>query len=116
MTPDHADGPGWGDWIDETLGARRDTDLLRALDPLTPTGAVTARDASGRDLTLFSANDYLGLAHHPEVREAVARAARDAGLGPRGSSLVCGYTDAHDALAHGIARLKRAMPLSLIHI
>jgi 8-amino-7-oxononanoate synthase len=102
------DQAGWGDWIAGTLEARRGADLLRALAPITPTGPVTARAADGRDLTIFSGNDYLGLAHHPEVAAALARSAQATGLGPRGSALVCGHTTEHDALAGELAALKGA--------
>ncbi|GIM09184.1 hypothetical protein Vretimale_13087 [Volvox reticuliferus] len=57
-------------------------------------------------LRLFSLNDYLGLASHPEVAEAAARAARQVGMGPRSSALVAGYTHSHRQLEEGLAQLK----------
>ncbi|GLI60844.1 hypothetical protein VaNZ11_003055 [Volvox africanus] len=57
-------------------------------------------------LRLFSLNDYLGLASHPEVSEAAARAARQIGMGPRSSALVAGYTHSHRQLEEGLAQLK----------
>mmetsp|Transcript_33223 Transcript_33223/g.60048 ORF Transcript_33223/g.60048 Transcript_33223/m.60048 type:complete len:599 (-) Transcript_33223:73-1869(-) len=57
-------------------------------------------------LTLFSLNDYLGLASHPNVSGAMALAARHAGLGPRSSALVGGYSHSHRQLEEGLALLK----------
>ena len=74
----------------------------RALVPIEPAGAMTVRVA-GREVVLFSSNDYLGLSTHLEVRAAVAEAAERHGLGPRGSALVCGHTTHHEALAQELA-------------
>ncbi|CAI5535925.1 unnamed protein product [Closterium sp. Naga37s-1] len=62
--------------------------------------------ASPHRLVLFSANDYLGLASHPRVRAAAAKAAWQQGMGPRASALVTGFTTEHEGLEHDIARLK----------
>lgn len=55
----------------------------------------TALDAvrvmmDSRELINFCSNDYLGLAHHPQVKEAAARAALDNGAGAGASRLVTG--------------------------
>lgn len=62
--------------------------------------------ATWRVLTLFSGNDYLGLASHPAVRAAAAEAALEYGMGPRSSPLVCGYTAHHRRLESSLAALK----------
>ncbi|CAO2825854.1 unnamed protein product [Amaranthus hypochondriacus] len=63
---------------------------------------------SGRDrkLLLFSGNDYLGLSSHPTIRMAAVKAAQEHGMGPRGSALICGYTDYHGQLEACLAGLK----------
>ncbi|RVW30510.1 8-amino-7-oxononanoate synthase [Vitis vinifera] len=60
-----------------------------------------------RDLLLFSGNDYLGLSSHPTIGKAAAKAAREHGMGPRGSALVCGYTNYHRLLESCLADLKK---------
>ncbi|KAG2427191.1 hypothetical protein HXX76_010910 [Chlamydomonas incerta] len=57
-------------------------------------------------LKLFSLNDYLGLASHPDVAAAAARSALRVGLGPRSSALVAGYSHSHRQLEAAIAELK----------
>lgn len=97
---------GWEQWLEQTLDERSELKLMRELVALEPIDAVHVM-RQGRALTLFSTNDYLGLSTHPEVREAIASAARAFGQGPRGSALICGYSSAHEALERELAALKR---------
>ncbi|CAB4271166.1 unnamed protein product [Prunus armeniaca] len=60
-----------------------------------------------RKLILFSGNDYLGLSSHPTIGKAASKAALEHGMGPRGSALICGYTDYHRQLESCIADLKK---------
>ncbi|KAI0499671.1 hypothetical protein KFK09_017879 [Dendrobium nobile] len=57
-------------------------------------------------MLLFSGNDYLGLSTHPAVRAAAAMASKQHGMGPRGSALICGYTNYHCGLEASLAELK----------
>ncbi|KAF6149877.1 hypothetical protein GIB67_008598 [Kingdonia uniflora] len=70
-------------------------------------GKVGARRPKLRKLLLFSGNDYLGLSSHPSVCRAAAQAAQEHGMGPRGSALICGYTDYHRLLESCLADLKK---------
>ncbi|KAK8537776.1 hypothetical protein V6N12_043924 [Hibiscus sabdariffa] len=60
-----------------------------------------------KKLTLFAGNDFLGLSRHPTIAKAMAKAAMEQGTGPRGSPLVCGYTNYHMALESALANLKK---------
>ncbi|XP_077237922.1 biotin F [Tasmannia lanceolata] len=60
-----------------------------------------------KKLLLFSGNDYLGLSSHPAVRQAAAKTAQEHGMGPRGSALICGYTNYHRLLESSLADLKK---------
>ena len=95
----------WPCWLDDALAALEGADLRRQRAALVPVDAVRVR-LDGVPLTLFSGNDYLGLSHHPEVRRSVAEVAQIHGMGPRGSSLICGHTEAHAALERELAQLK----------
>lgn len=92
-------------WIDDALAAIEQKGRRRGLVPVTPI-SPTSVEIAGRSIRLFSSNDYLGLSSHPSVREAAAAAALDVGMGPRGASLICGYTVVHEELEEEIERLK----------
>ncbi len=57
----------------------------------------------GREVLLFAGSNYLDLAHHPEVVEAAARAARDYGAAAGGSRLITGNLAIHEALEEELA-------------
>ena len=51
----------------------------------------------------FSSNDYLGLANHPNVIEALADGARKWGAGSGAAHLVTGHSSPHHALEEELA-------------
>jgi glycine C-acetyltransferase len=56
-------------------------------------------DFRGKKLLNWSLNNYLGLANHPEVREADVEGAKQFGLAaPMGARMMSGNTDYHEAL------------------
>jgi 8-amino-7-oxononanoate synthase len=59
--------------------------------------------AGGRVLLSFCSNDYLGLASHPDLRDAAQRAAAATGFGASASRLVSGDLPAHRDLEHALA-------------
>lgn len=72
-------------------------------------GLVLSDSKAGtfKNLLLFSGNDYLGLSSHPTIGKAAAKAALEHGMGPRGSALICGYTNYHRLLESSLADLKK---------
>ncbi|MFG2055194.1 8-amino-7-oxononanoate synthase [Micromonospora sp. NPDC048930] len=84
------------DWLaalDRRAELRAKAGLTRTLHPR----------AAGDAVVDLAGNDYLGLATHPEVTAAAARALSAYGLGATGSRLVRGSTDAHHALEDALA-------------
>ncbi len=58
----------------------------------------------GKEVIMWSVNDYLGLANHPEVRKVDAEAAAQYGMAyPMGSRLMSGNTAAHEKLEKDLA-------------
>jgi 8-amino-7-oxononanoate synthase len=100
-------GAGVIDWAGEALEAIERRGRRRSLLAVVPVSA-TEVEVGGRRVRLFSSNDYLGLSSHPDVRIAAALAAEEYGMGPRGASLVCGYTELHEELEGELASLKGA--------
>ena len=58
----------------------------------------------GQDVLVWSLNNYLGLANHPEVRKADAEAAEKYGMGyPMGARMMSGQTKYHEQLENELA-------------
>ncbi|HJW25990.1 MAG TPA: 8-amino-7-oxononanoate synthase [Rhodocyclaceae bacterium] len=57
----------------------------------------------GRPMLAFTSNDYLGLAAHPAVAEAMAEGARRWGAGSGASHLVSGHLQPHEELEQRLA-------------
>lgn len=58
----------------------------------------------GKEVLVWSLNNYIGLANHPEVREADAQAAADYGMAyPMGARMMSGQTNKHEELEHNLA-------------
>lgn len=61
----------------------------------------------GRICQHFAGNDYLGLAHHPEVVEAARQALLEHGVGAGASPLVAGYSRWHHDLEDRLAQFEQ---------
>ncbi|CAN7658532.1 8-amino-7-oxononanoate synthase [Caballeronia sp. LjRoot29] len=57
----------------------------------------------GREIIGFASNDYLGLAAHETLREALAEGAQKYGAGSGGSHLLGGHSRAHEKLEDDLA-------------
>lgn len=60
-----------------------------------PRQIVRGADGRARELLMFCSNDYLGLAAHPEIAQALAEGAQIYGGGSGASPLVSGHSRAH---------------------
>lgn len=79
---------------------------MRELRPLDSShGVQVIRD--GRTLWNFAANDYLGLARHPEIEAALIEGVGRYGVGSAASRLVSGSLPPHHALEEALADAKR---------
>ena len=90
--------------------ALRDAQSLRrhrriAETACAPQQAVTAHDGTSRELLAFCSNDYLGLANHPLLIEALAEGARRYGAGSGASHLISGHSRAHALLEDELAEM-----------
>lgn len=84
------------------LAERRAAHLYRQRPLLeSPQGPLVQVD--GRELLAFCSNDYLGLANHPEVVEAMQRGAARWGVGGGASHLVIGHSTPHHELEEALA-------------
>jgi len=103
-SPAQADRPGGplAKLASEALEAIRRQGTYRRMRILEGAQAPRMR-VDGRDVWLFAGSNYLDLAHHPEVVEAAAGAARDWGCAAGGSRLISGNLALHEALEAELA-------------
>ena len=90
--------------------AERESESLRrhrriAETACAPYQTVTTRDEVPRELLAFCSNDYLGLANHPLLIEALAEGAQRYGAGSGASHLISGHSRAHALLEDDLAEM-----------
>ncbi len=91
--------------ISDALRDRAARQLLRARRVIEPIDAVRVQVA-GRERINFASNDYLGLAHHPGLREALASHLQQYRAGSGAAGLITGYTPAHAEAESALANWK----------
>jgi 8-amino-7-oxononanoate synthase len=88
----------------DRIAAQDLTRFLRAAEsPTAPRQRVRGPDGLARELLLFCANDYLGLAAHPRIAQALAEGAEVYGGGSGASHLISGHSVAHERLEQALA-------------
>ena len=91
--------------VSERLAELHDRGLHRRLRTIDgPQGPQVVLD--GKPVLLLCSNDYLGLANHPDVRNAAAEAARSWGAGAGASRLISGNMAPHQRLERRLAAFK----------
>jgi glycine C-acetyltransferase len=98
---------GFLDHITDILqGIEADGLLKREREIVSPqSGRIQVRDARGtREMINLCANNYLGLANHPEIEQAAKAAIDSHGFGMASVRFICGAQDIHRQLEQAIAR------------
>jgi glycine C-acetyltransferase len=94
------------DFLADEVAALRSQHLYRDLRVLTSAqGPVVEVD--GRRLISLSSNDYLGLTHHPRLREAAMAAVAEFGVGSGAVRTIAGTMSMHQALEAELAEFKQ---------
>jgi glycine C-acetyltransferase len=88
----------------QTLNEIRAAGLYKSERVITTPQGVAIRVQDGREVLNFCANNYLGLADHPEVVAAAHRALDDHGFGLASVRFICGTQDLHKDLEAAISR------------
>ncbi len=89
----------------EDLQALAQQHLLRELSLInSPSAPVIS--VEGREVLLFASNNYLGLANHPQVKDAAMKAIEKFGVGSGASRLISGNVTPHHVLEGELASLK----------
>ncbi|MCJ7723123.1 MAG: glycine C-acetyltransferase, partial [Anaerolineales bacterium] len=93
------------DWITEEIQGLRNAGLYNRIRTLSsPQGAWLTVD--GQKVLNFCSNNYLGLANHPRLVEAVKKAIEKYGVGPGAVRSIAGTMELHIELEKRLARFK----------
>lgn len=92
-------------WIEDELQGLKDSGLYNQIRTLSsPQGAWLVVD--GQRVLNFCSNNYLGLANHPRIVEAVKKAIAQYGVGPAAVRSIAGTMDLHINLEERLAAFK----------
>ena len=84
-----------------------DLQLLKRKLRATESPCDTKALVNGRELKAFCSNDYLGLANHPDLVQALAEGATQYGVGSGASHLISGHSIAHEILEGKLADFQK---------
>jgi glycine C-acetyltransferase len=87
----------------DTLEEIRAAGLYKKERVITTPQNVEIKVQDGSEVLNFCANNYLGLADHPEVIKAAHKALDDHGFGLASVRFICGTQDLHKQLEHSIS-------------
>jgi 7-keto-8-aminopelargonate synthetase-like enzyme len=93
------------DFVTRELARRQATGLTRTLRCIDGPQDTWVR-VDGQRALLLCSNNYLGLANHPAVRDAVQQAVTDYGVGAGASRLISGSMRLHHDLEARLAAFK----------
>jgi len=92
-------------YLDDEVAALKERHLYRALRVMSSAqGPIVSVDR--KRLITLSSNDYLGLTHHPRLRDAALAAVRDFGVGSGAVRTIAGTMSMHEALEAELAEFK----------
>lgn len=96
------------DWFAELraqLEDLREQGLYKQEGVLDSMQGATVHVSGGGEVINLCANNYLGLAQHPRIREAAHRALDERGYGLASVRFICGTQDLHKQLEQALSRL-----------
>lgn len=90
--------------LSQQLTGIRAAGLYKTERPISTPQRVRIRTADGKEVLNFCANNYLGLADHPEVVEAAKEALERWGFGLASVRFICGTQEIHKHLEEALSR------------
>ena len=90
--------------LKQELDAIRRDGLYKTERVITTPQGAEIRVSDGHEVINFCANNYLGLAHHPEIIKAAEEALHDHGFGMASVRFICGTQDLHKELERSVSK------------
>lgn len=94
-------------YLDEQLAQLRDEGLYNTI-PVIESAMDGVIQIEGRRVINFCANNYLGLANHPRLKQAAKNAIDQYGIGPGAVRTIAGTMTLHEQLERRLAEFKHA--------
>ena len=92
------------DHLNDQLQSLRSADLYKDERVITTPQQAQIATANGREVVNFCANNYLGLANHPEIVAAARESYSRYGFGLSSVRFICGTQDVHRELERSISQ------------
>ena len=90
--------------LGDRLAGLREQGLFKTERVITSPQGALIELADGREVLNLCANNYLGLANHPDIEQAAAEAVSEHGYGMASVRFICGTQDVHTELEARISR------------
>ena len=90
--------------LEQELLSIREAGLFKEERPIGSSQQAHVRLEHGKTVLNFCANNYLGLADHPEVVKAASRCLEEKGFGMASVRFICGTQDQHKELERALTR------------
>jgi len=94
-------------WLDQQNGKDHHIYMREILSKAENKVMVRDGENGSKEMLMFGSNNYLGLASHPKIEEAVLSAIKKYGTGIGGPPILNGYTQLHKVLEERLAHLKK---------
>src|SRR4026209_539819 len=107
MTTSGAGRPNPLAFIEAEIDHLKQKQLYRPIRVMSAAQRPVTR-VDGREVISLSSNDYLGLTHHPRLRDAALAAIEEFGVGSRAVRTIAGTMSIHASLEAELAALKGA--------
>lgn len=91
----------------QILKLKKDS-LYRDINEYNSTSFTKISDKKGQALISFACNDYLGLSHHQDLKNAAISAIKNYGVGARASRFISGNNSLYSQLEFAIAKFYQA--------
>jgi 8-amino-7-oxononanoate synthase len=91
--------------IEQQLAVLDEQDLLRRRR-ITASPCNAMMEVDDRQMLAFCSNDYLGLASHPRIQQALIEGVQQYGVGGGASHLISGHSQAHEELEARLAAIE----------
>jgi glycine C-acetyltransferase len=92
------------DFLSKSIQSLKESGLYKSERIITSPQDALIQTLNGQDVINLCANNYLGLANHPEIIQAAREALKHYGYGMSSVRFICGTQTIHKALEHQISQ------------